>query len=178
MRFELEKTCEVLRQTPYSLARMLEGLSAEWTASSGDRENWGPYDIVGHLIHGDETDWIPRAEIILAQSENRTFVPFDRVAQFERSKGKTHDDLLTEFAHLRSVNLETLVRWQLTEEQLALKGTHPELGEVTLEQLLATWVVHDLNHISQIARKMAVKYSENVGPWTEYLSILKSEPPA
>ena len=172
MKFGVEKAVEVLRQTPYSLARMLEGLSDDWTASSGDRENWGPYDILGHLIHGEETDWIPRAEIILAQGENRTFVPFDRVAQFERSKGKSLDDLLTEFAYLRNVNLETLVRWELTPEQLALTGLHPELGEVTLEQLLATWVAHDLNHVSQVARKMAVKYSDEVGPWRAYLSIL------
>lgn len=153
MKFEVEKAVEVLRQTPYSLARMLEGLSDDWTASSGDPENWGPYDIIGHLIHGEETDWIPRAEIILAQGDNRTFVPFDRLAQFERSKGKSLDDLLTEFAYLRNVNLETLIRWQLTPEQLALKGIHPELGEVTLEQLLAAWVVHDLNHIEQAANE-------------------------
>lgn len=172
MRFQVGKAVEVLRQTPYTIGRMLDGLSDEWTASSGNRENWGPYDIVGHLIHGEETDWIPRAEIVLAQGENRTFVPFDRVAQFERSKGKTLNDLLTEFAYLRNVNLETLVRWQLTPEQLALKGMHPELGEVTLEQHLASWVVHDLNHISQIARKMSAKYADEVGPWRAYLSIL------
>ena len=175
MNFQVQQAVEVLRQTPYTLARMLGSLSDEWTASGCDPEDWGPYDIVGHLIHGEETDWIPRAEIILAQSENRTFVPFDRVAQFERSKGKSLDDLLTEFAYLRNVNLETLVRWQLTPEQLALRGIHPELGEVTLEQLLATWVVHDLNHISQIARKMAMKYADEVGPWTPYLSILNGK---
>src|SRR5262245_19571319 len=140
MKFQVEKSIEVLRQTPYTITRMLEGLSDDWTASSGDQSDWGPYDIVGHLIHGEETDWVPRAEIILAQGENRTFIPFDRVAQFDRSKGKSLDDLLTEFAHLQIVNLEKLVRWQLTPEQLSLKGTHPELGEVTLEQLLATWV--------------------------------------
>ena len=172
MMFQVEKAVEVLRQTPYTTRRMLESLSDDWTASSGDPEDWGPYDIVGHLIHGEETDWIPRAEIILAQGENRTFVPFDRVAQFVRSKGKSLDDLLTEFAYLRNVNLETLVRWQLTPDQLALRGMHPELGEVTLEQLLATWVVHDLNHIEQIARRLAVKYADNVGPWKAYLSIL------
>jgi len=172
MKFEVQKAVEVLRQTPYTIGRMLDGLSDEWTASSGDPENWEPYDIVGHLIHGEETDWIPRAEIILAQGENRTSVPFDRVAQFQRSKGRSRDDLLTEFAYLRNVNLETLVRWQLTPEQLALEGVHPELGEVTLEQLLASWVVHDLNHISQIARKLAVKYADDVGPWRAYLSVL------
>src|SRR5688572_9462424 len=138
MEFRVDQAVEILRQTPYSLQRMLADLSPEWTRSSGDRENWGPYDVIGHLIYGEETDWIPRAEIILAQGENMTFVPFDRLAQFERSKGKPLDDLLTEFAHLRSANLEKLIRWQLTPEHLDLKGTHPELGEVTLSQLLAT----------------------------------------
>jgi len=173
MEFELGQACEVLRQTPYTLQRMLAGLSADWTESSGDAESWGVYDIIGHLIHGEETDWIPRAEIILAQSENRTFVPFDRTAQFLRSNDRSLEDLVTEFAHLRSANLERLAAWQLTREQLELKGMHPELGEVTLKQLLGTWVVHDLNHISHVARVMAKKYDSNVGPWKEYLSILK-----
>jgi len=173
MEFELNQAMEVLRQTPYTLQRMLDGLSADWTESSGDAESWGVYDIIGHLIHGEETDWMPRAEIILAQGENRTFVPFDRTAQFGQLKERSLDDLLTEFAHLRNTNLEKLAAWQLTREQLELKGMHPELGAVTLKQLLATWVVHDLNHISHVARVMAKKYDSNVGPWKEYLSILK-----
>jgi len=172
MKFEVSTAVEILRQTPYTLQRMLDALSEDWTRSDGDRENWMPYDIVGHLIYGDETDWIPRAEIILAQGDNRTFDPFDRVAQFESSQGRSLADLLTEFAHLRNNNIEKLLRWQLTPEQLALKGVHPELGEVTLQQLLATWVVHDLNHIAQIARSMARKYRDTVGPWKAYLSIL------
>jgi hypothetical protein len=172
MKFDIDKASQVLRQTPYTLTRMLEDLSPEWTRGEGDREHWAPFDVVGHLIHGEETDWIPRAEIILAQREQRTFVPFDRLAQFERSRGRSLADLLTEFAHARNVNIETLVRWQLTPEQLALKGMHPELGEVTLEQLLATWVVHDLNHIRQIVTYMANLYASNVGPWREYLAII------
>ena len=172
MKFELKQAAEVLSQTPFTIQRMLEGLSPEWTATSGDAESWGAYDIVGHLIHGEETDWIPRAGIILAQGENRTFVPFDRTAQFKVSSGKTLPDLLTEFTYLRNTNLETLARWELTPDRLELKGMHPELGEVTLGQLLATWVVHDLNHISQLARIMAKKYEENVGVWRQYLSIL------
>ena len=172
MKFEIIRAIEVLRQTPYTLSRMLDDLSPEWTESKGDTENWSPYDVIGHLIHGEETDWIPRAEIILAQGENRTFVPFDRLAQFERSKGKTLTDLLTEFAYARNANIEKLIRWQLTPDQLALSGTHPELGEVTLEQLLATWVVHDLNHIRQIVTYMATKYADSVGPWKAYLAIL------
>ena len=150
MKFDLNRATEILLQTPYTLARMLEDLSPEWTESKGDAENWSPYDVIGHLIHGEETDWIPRAEIILAHGENKTFERYDRLAQFERSKGRSLADLLTEFAHARNMNIEKLGRWQLTPEQLALKGIHPELGEVTLEQLLATWVVHDLNHIRQI----------------------------
>lgn len=172
MKFELNRAIEILRQTPYTLARMLEDLSPEWTGSSGDRENWSPYDVVGHLIHGEETDWIPRAEIILAQGENLTFTPYNRIAQFENSRGKSLSDLLTEFAHARNTNIEKLMRWELTPEQLELRGMHPELGKVTLEQLLATWAVHDLNHIEQIAKYMASKYAESVGPWKAYLSIL------
>ena len=173
MKFELSSAIEILSQTPFTLSRMLDGLSPEWTQSEGDKESWSPYDVIGHLIQGEETDWIPRAEIILAQGKDRTFVPFDRLAQFERSKGRSLTDLLTEFAHLRNTNIEKLVRWQLTSDQLDLRGTHPELGEVTLEQLLATWVVHDLNHIRQIVTSLASNYADSVGPWKAYLSILK-----
>ena len=172
MEFRLDQAVEILRQTPYTLQRMLGDLSPEWTATSGERENWGPNDVIGHLIYGEETDWIPRAEIILAQGQSVTFVPFDRLAQFHRFKDTPLADLLTEFAYIRSANLEKLIRWQLTPEQLELKGMHPELGEVTLSQLLATWVVHDLNHIRQIATFMAKKYEDNVGVWKAYLSIL------
>jgi DinB superfamily len=136
-------------------------------------ENWNPFDIVGHLIHGEETDWIPRAEIILAQGKNRTFLPFDRFAQFEKSQGKTLSELLETFVRLRKENLEKLQQMNLTSEQLKLKGIHPELGEVNLEQLLSTWVVHDLTHLRQIVIVLAKKYSENVGVWKEYLSILQ-----
>lgn len=172
MEFRLDRAVEVLSQTPYTLARMLGDLSDEWTAGDGNEDNWAPYDVIGHLIHGEETDWIPRAEMILAQGKVRTFPPFDRLAQFERSQRKSLTDLLTEFAHLRSANLEKLARWQLTDEQLALKGMHPELGEVELSQLLATWVVHDLNHMRQIVTSMARKYADEVGVWKAYLSIL------
>jgi len=172
MKFQLDHAIEILRQTPYTLSRLLADLSEEWTTSGNDENNWAPYDVIGHLIHGEETDWIPRAEIILGDGDDKTFVPFDRLAQFERSRGRSLDDLLTEFAHLRNTNLEKLVRWELSDEQFALKGMHPELGEVTLEQLLATWVVHDLNHIRQIVTFLAKKYASEVGPWKEYLSIL------
>lgn len=172
MRFDLDKATEILRQTPYTLARMLDGLSPEWTQSRGDMENWSPYDVIGHLIHGEETDWIPRAEIILEHGVDRPFDKYDRLAQFEKSKGKPLADLLQEFAHLRSHSLEKLVNFQLTPDLLAKKGTHPALGLVTLEQLLSAWVVHDLNHIRQIVAYMAREYTESVGPWRQYLSIL------
>lgn len=145
-------------------------LSDEWTASRGDA--WQAFDVVGHLIHGEETDWIPRARIILDQGEDRTFVPFDRFAQDEKSKGKTLLDLLDEFEKLRRENIAALRSWNLTEKELELKGIHPELAEVNLSQLLATWVVHDLNHVRQIVTAMAARYMDDVGVWRQYLSIL------
>jgi hypothetical protein len=174
MQFSLKKSIEILSQTPATVNSLLGNLSDEWTVSKDDQEEWNPFDVVGHYIHGEETDWIPRAEIILNQGGNRTFEPFDRFAQFEVSKGKTLAELLETFADLRQKSLETLKSWNLTDEQLQLTGIHPELGEVTLEQLLATWVVHDLTHIRQIVAILAKKYSENVGVWKAYLSILQS----
>jgi hypothetical protein len=173
MKFELKQATEILSQTPFTLQRMLEGLSDDWTTSSGNRESWGVYDVIGHLVHGEETDWITRAGVILAQGEDRRFVPFDRVAQFELTNDRSLSDLLTEFAHLRNTNLKQLERMELTAESLSLKGIHPEFGEVSLEQLLATWVVHDLNHVAQIAKILAKKYDAEVGPWKQYLSVLK-----
>jgi hypothetical protein len=170
--FRLDEAMEILRRTPGTASAMLGGLSDEWTAGGEDEENWAAFDIVGHLIHGEETDWMPRAEIILAQGENRTFAPFDRLAQFDKSRGKTLEELLGEFKKLRTENLERLASWNLSDKQLELKGTHPELGEVTLAQLLATWAVHDLNHVDQISRRLASKYSDAVGPWKAYLSVL------
>lgn len=173
MQFSISHSIEVLSATPVTLQSMLKNLSGEWTGLKSNPDDWRPYDVVGHLIHGEETDWIPRARIILAQGENRTFVPFDRFAQFENSKGKSLAQLLDDFARLRSENLYTLRSWDLTEEQLNLEGMHPELGRVTLRQLLATWVVHDLTHIRQIATSIARQYEGEVGAWKEYLSILK-----
>jgi hypothetical protein len=169
---KLEQAVEILSQTPKILRAMLGDLSEDLTGG-GSENNWSPYDVVGHLIHGEKTDWIPRAKIILAQGENRTFIPFDRFAQFENSKGKSLHELLDEFEVLRSENLMRLEAMNVTPEKLALKGMHPELGEVDLGQLLSTWVVHDLNHIRQIVKFMADKYAEAVGPWKEYLLILQ-----
>jgi len=172
MPFNLDHTIRLLSVTPSALRSLLSDLPDEWTRSS-DRESWQPLDIVGHLIHGEETDWIPRARIILEQGEDLTFIPFDRFAQFERSNGKTLAELLDEFESARREGLDTLRSWDLTEEQLDLPGNHPELGPVTLRQLLATWPVHDLTHIRQISTVIAKRYESEVGPWTEYLSILK-----
>lgn len=173
MKFQLEQAIEILAQTPATIKSLLENLSDEWILTEENRDDWNAFDIVGHLIHADETDWIPRAEVILAQGENPTFDAFDRYGQFEKSKGKTLPELFDEFAEIRKQCIDNLRQMNLDEDKLKLKGIHPELGEVTLENLLATWVVHDLTHIRQIVTSMAKKYSENVGVWKEYLSILK-----
>jgi len=173
MKFQVAQAVEILEHTPLVLKSLLGNLSNDWTENINNSEDWGPFDVVGHYIHGEETDWIPRAEIILRQSENITFEPFDRFAQIEKSKNKTLGELLDDFAELRKKNLETLESWNLTDKQLQLKGIHPELGLVNLEKLLSTWVVHDLTHIRQIVTFLAKKYGENVGVWKEYLSILK-----
>jgi hypothetical protein len=151
---------------------MLAGLPPSWTDATEGPETWSPYVIVGHLIHGERTDWIPRARIILAQGDDRRFTPYDRFAQFRESKGKSLSDLLDEFAKLRTENLATLREWALTDAQLALEGVHPEFGPVTLRQLLATWVAHDLGHIAQTARVMAKQYREAIGPWRAYLPVV------
>lgn len=173
MDFQVSKAVEILSQTPATVKSMLGNLSDEWTCAKTGENGWSPFDVVGHYIHCEETDWIPRAEIILAQGENSAFEPFDRQGHFEKSEGKTLSDLLESFAALRAKNLEKLESWKLSEEQLNLTGIHPEFGEVTLRQLLATWVVHDLTHIRQISNVLARQYSENVGAWKAYLSILQ-----
>lgn len=170
--FRLNEGIEILRNTPAVLAALLEGVSENWTNSKGDLNDWMPFDVVGHLVHGERTDWIPRAEIILRQDDERTFTPYDRIAQFDESKGKTIKELLDEFAKIRRQNLELLISWNLTEDQLDLEGIHPELGPVKLRQLLSTWAAHDLGHIRQIVTAMAGRYKDEVGPWRQYLSIL------
>lgn len=172
MEFDLNRGIEVLERTPAALRAMLEGLDSDWIDGDEGPETWSPYVIVGHLIHGERTDWIPRAKIILAQSANREFTPYDRFAQFHESQGKTLVDLLAEFASLRADNLETLRSWKLGESELVLEGEHPKFGAVTLRQLLATWVAHDLSHIAQTARVMAKQYRDAIGPWREYLPIM------
>lgn len=173
MTFTLQNSLEILERTPSVLHHLLHQLPADWTTPNEGEGTWSVYDIVGHLIHGEKTDWLPRAELILSDKSDKRFEPFDRFAQFEDSKGKSLGQLLEEFKQLRHKNLEQLRSENLTDEHLGKIGIHPAFGEVTLAQLLATWVVHDLNHLSQIARVMAKQYKEAVGPWVAYLGILQ-----
>lgn len=172
MPFELSSATAVLERTPDTFRTLLSGLSAEWTETNEGGESWSPYVIMGHLVHGERTDWISRAELILSQAPDRRFTPYDRFAQFEDSRGKSMAMLLNEFAHLRASNLATLRSWQLSPRQLDMTGEHPAFGTVMLHQLLATWVAHDLGHIAQTARVMAKQYRESVGPWREYLPVM------
>lgn len=173
MIFELSKSIEILRQTPETLTTMLSGLSDEWLHNNEGEHTWSPYDIIGHLVHGEKTDWMVRTKIILSSESNKTFKPFDRFAQEHDSEGKTIHDVLEEFKKLRTENLKELETLQLTANDFIKKGMHPELGEVNLKQLLATWTVHDLGHIAQVSRVMAAQYATEVGPWNAYLGILK-----
>ncbi len=172
MSFDLEKAIEILTRTPEVLASLLTGLSDEWIYQNEGEETWSPFDVIGHLIHGEKTDWVQRMEIILNDGNDKEFKPFDRFAEFEESQGKSLNQLLTEFRDLRQQNLMILLSKPIDKETLHLKGIHPAFGEVTLKQLLATWVAHDLGHLAQIARVMAKQYTDEVGPWKEYLPIL------
>ena len=173
MEFNLDHAITLLTRTPSVLRTMLDGLPAEWINSNEGGDTWSPYDVIGHLIHAERADWLPRAKIILEAGESRAFEPFDRLAQFEESQGKSIKELLDTFASLRRENLAALVALNLTPDDLQRTGTHPAFGTATLGQLLATWVAHDHAHIVQIARTMARQYQEAVGPWQEYLSVMK-----
>jgi uncharacterized damage-inducible protein DinB len=170
MDFRLDLAIEILSRTPTTLDALLRDAPDECLMTDEGEGTWRAYDVLGHLIHGEETDWIPRARIILEHGESRPFDPYDRFAQFELSKGKTANQLLDDFASLRKKNIRELER--VTPDQLQLRGTHPSLGSVTLAELLAAWVVHDLDHIGQIARVISKQYTQAVGPWKAYLSIL------
>ena len=172
MEFTLASGTAVLARTPAVLDALLRGLPRPWTRADEGPETWSAFDVVGHLIHGEETDWIPRARIILEHGEARPFEPFDRFAQMRADRDASLDGLLDRFAALRRGNLAALAAWDLGPRELARTGTHPELGRVTLRQLLATWVVHDLAHLRQIARVMAKALGAETGPWTAYLPVL------
>src|SRR6185295_12436773 len=172
MEFTLDKSYEILERTPAVLQSLLTGVSDEWTMNNEGPDTFSPYDVVGHLIHGEKTDWPDRIAIILEDGVSKTFVPYDQFAMFEESKGKTLNQLLAEFEAVRKEKLQWLKSLKLTEEDLNKKGLHPSFGEVTLRQLLSTWVVHDLTHIAQITRVMAKQYKEATGPWAEFFRIL------
>lgn len=173
MKFELSKAKEILEQTPTTLRSLLSNLSEEWLKNNEGENTWSPYDVIGHMVHGEKTDWITRTKIILGDSENKKFEPFDRSAHLNKSKEVDITALLGEFETLRSNNLQELESLHISEDDLTKKGIHPAFGEVTLAQLISTWAVHDLNHIAQITRVMANQYKAEVGPWFEYLRILK-----
>ena len=173
MEYDLDQAITLLSKTPVILKAWLAGLPREWTQNNEGPETWSPYDVVGHLIHGERTDWIPRAKIILEHGEARPFDPFDRRAQFTESRGRTLEELLAEFAALREENLNILRELKIGAAELEKTGQHPALGRVSLKELLATWVAHDLGHLGQIARTMARQCVHEVGPWRAYLSILE-----
>ncbi len=172
IRFNLKEAIEILERTPAVLISLLSGLSDRWVYNNEGGESWSPFDIVGHLIHGEKKDWIQRAKIILEYGEEKPFETFDRFAQFKDSEGKTSNDLLEEFAKLRKENIDVLHKLGLNENDYNKKGIHPVFGKVTLQQLLSTWVVHDLSHIRQISRVMAKQYKKEIGPWRIYLPVI------
>ncbi|MES1257644.1 MAG: DinB family protein [Acidobacteriota bacterium] len=169
----LEECLAVLTRTPAALDALLRDLPETWTAATEGAGTWSPYVVIGHLIHCERADWMPRLAIIHEYGEGRPFEALDREAQFRESHGKTLSTLLDEFSLLRRDNLARLRALDLQPAQLELKGTHPALGPVTARQLLATWTAHDLAHILQVSRVMARRYRDEVGPWAEYLSVMK-----
>jgi hypothetical protein len=171
-RFLMEDGIAILSRTPSTLDALLRGLPDGWIAANEGGDTWSPFDVVGHLIHGERTDWMPRVKIILEHGESRGFDTFDRLAQMAESQGRTLASLLDEFAALREANLRELASLQLTDADLDRRGRHPQLGVVTTRQLLATWVAHDLDHVMQVSRVLARQYAEEVGPWRAYLRII------
>ena len=175
MQFVLDEALPVLERTPGVLHGLLAGLPDAWTRATEGPGTWSPFDIVGHLVHGERTDWVPRVEHILRHGSKVPFEPFVRDAMFEHSKGLSLAALLDTFAELRAENLERLRALRLAPADLDREGLHPELGVVTMRQHLATWTAHDLSHVSQVVRVMARQYGEAVGPWRFYLPLLGSE---
>jgi hypothetical protein len=172
MKYSLERSYQILERTPSVLKALLTGLDDGWVMNNEGPDTFSPYDVIGHLIHGEKTDWTARAKVILEFGLSKPFVPWNRFAQYEESKGKTLLQLLDEFEKVRTENMIWFRSLKLTETDLDKKGMHPKLGEVTLRNLLATWVAHDLSHLAQIARVMAKQYKEEMGPWPEFFRIL------
>jgi hypothetical protein len=172
MKFQMDEALEVLTRTPDVLSVLLRGNSPAWLNARKTPEAFSPIDVIGHLMHAEITDWIPRVRLILNHGDTVAFEPFDRFGFQHLIADKSIDELLEEFASLRREGLQTLQEFRLGETQLALHGRHPEFGAVTISQLLASWVVHDLGHIAQIVTAMACQYREAVGPWYAYTTIL------
>ena len=175
MEHPLEETVALLSRTPRALDVLLRGLPEVWTLRNEGGDSWTAFDVIGHLIHGERTDWMPRTRRVLESGESRPFEPFDRLAQKRESQGKSLDQLLDEFARLRAENLEALRALNLGPEDLERRGRHPALGTVTLSELLATWAAHDLSHLHQISRVMAHQYRDAVGPWSAYLGVMQCD---
>ncbi len=175
MRYSLQSSLQILERSPGVLHTLLAGLEDAWIYQNEGPETWSVYDVIGHLIHAEKTDWMVRVSLILSDNEDKRFVPFDRFDHFEDSKGKDMAQLLDEFDHLRIENLLKLEAKKLTQTDEFKTGIHPDFGSVTLSQLISTWVVHDLNHIAQICRVLAKQYKEATGPWVAYLKILRTE---
>ncbi len=173
MQFNINKSLEILERTPLVLTSLLDGISDDWVTYNEGGNSWSPVEVVGHLIIGDKTDWIPRMKLILEKGTSEPFERFNMAAHFEEIKGKTLPQLLQAFTQLRQANLRILKSTTLDADALNLRGIHPALGEVTLREMLATWTVHDLGHIAQISRVMAKQYTSEVGPWAAYLGILR-----
>ena len=173
MPFDLDTTAALLARTPAALDALLRDLPDAWTLRNEGENTWTAFDVVGHLNHGERTDWIPRVKRILESGETRPFDPFDRFAQFRESEGQTLAQLLDEFARLRSANLAQLRALNLRPADFARRGRHPALGVVTLSELLSTWATHDLTHLHQISRILAYQYRDAVGPWSKFLGVLQ-----
>lgn len=172
MEHNLEHTISLLSRTPATLNALLRDLPEDWTLRNEGEDSWSAFDVVGHLIHGERTDWMPRARVILQYGEAKSFQPFDRLGQVRESAGKSLPQLLDEFAQLRSEKIAELRGLNLQPQDFQRRGAHPALGVVTLSQLLATWAAHDLTHLHQISRIMAYQYRDAVGPWSEYLGVM------
>jgi hypothetical protein len=173
MEHNLQNTISLLAHTPGALNALLRGLPEMWTCGNEGENTWSPFDVVGHLVHAERTDWMPRVRIVLQYGEGQAFAPFDRWGQIRETQGKSLDELLDEFARLRSESLRELRALNLSTDKFQLRGRHPALGLVILSELLATWVTHDLTHLHQISRVMAHQYRDAVGPWSAYLGVLQ-----
>jgi hypothetical protein len=173
MKYRVEQALEILERTPAVLHTLLNGLSDDWVMNNEGPETFSPYDVIGHLLHGEKTDWPVRVKMILDFGDTKSFVPWDRFAQYEECKGRSLQQLLNEFEVMRKENMVWFRSLQLTENDLDKNGSHPTLGKVTLKNLLSTWVIHDLTHIAQITRVMAKQYKEEAGPWLQFFRIME-----